>query len=503
MKLFETKDILEIDNRTLQDQSISSIDLMERAAIACADEIMARWDLSTKVILFAGPGNNGGDTLAIARILENNGYHTSTYLFNPKHKLSENCQINKDRLLQVEGAEFHEITQGFDPPALTSDVLVIDGIFGSGINAPAEGGFASVIQYINTGEASVVSIDIPSGLFGENNSTNIPRNIIKAEVTLTLEFPKLSMLFAENEKFTGEVVIMEINLSNRAKQNIFSNYYLTQKSDVKGWITKRNRFAHKGNFGKAFLVAGSFGMMGAAVLASKACMKAGVGLLAVHGPESGYTIMQTSIPEVIFKPDKNPKIITLINDTSDYTAVGVGPGIGSDPNTVWSVRMLLKDLRRPCVIDADGLNIIASNRDLMGFVQRNSIMTPHPKEFDRLFGKSINGYDRLKKAIEASKKYGIIIVLKGANTAVCLPTGEVHFNSTGNPGMATAGSGDVLTGIILSLLAQSYTPEQAAILGVFIHGLAGDIALPNCSEQSMLASDIINQIGAAYKQLRI
>ena len=355
----------------------------------------------------------------------------------------------------------------------------------------------------NSGDSPVVSIDIPSGLFGENNSTNIPRNIIRAELTLTFEFPKLSMLFAENEKFTGEVVIMEINLSQKAKQQIPSKYFLTQKNDIKGFIIKRNRFAHKGNFGKAFLVAGSFGMMGAAVLAAKACMRTGVGLLAVHGPESGYTIMQASIPEVIFKADKNPKITTLIGDTKDYTAVGLGPGIGTDPNTAWSIRMLLKDLHRPCVIDADGLNIIAGNKDLMMSVPTNSIMTPHPKEFDRLFGKSNNSYERLNKAIDFARKHSIIIVLKGANTAVCLPNGEVHFNSTGNPGMATAGSGDVLTGIILSLLAQNYTPEHTALLGVYLPGLAGDIALPNTSEQSMIASDLLDQIRRASRQLRI
>ena len=503
MKLFSTQDIKEIDKRTIKDQGIKSIDLMERAAIACSDEIMARWDLSTNIVLFAGPGNNGGDTLAIARILHENGYKTDTYLFNPKHRLSEDCQINKERLLQIGDISFHEITQGFEPPFLSNNVLVVDGIFGSGLNAPCDGGFASVIQYINGGEAQVVSIDIPSGLFGEDNSNNIPRNIIKANLTLTFDFPRLSMLFAENEKYTGEVVIMEINLSQSAKAEIPSSYFMTERSDVKKFINKRNKFAHKGIFGKAFLVAGSYGMMGAAVLSAKACAHTGAGVTYVHGPDAGCSVMQISVPEVIYKADKNPKIITVVGDTKDYTAVGIGPGIGTDPNTAWAVRTVLKDLKRPCVIDADGLNIIASTSELINSVPPNSILTPHPKEFERLFGKTNNSYERLKKAIQMAVKYSVIIVLKGAYTAVCLPSGAVHFNSTGNPGMATAGSGDVLTGMILSLLAQNYLPEHAAILGVFLHGFAGDIALPQTSEQSMQASDIIKQIATAYRQLKI
>ncbi len=503
MKLFSTREVKEIDQMTIKDQKIKSIDLMERAAIACSEEIMARWDSRTTIVIFAGPGNNGGDSLAIARILHNSGYRIAVYLFNPKNQLSHDCRINKERLSEFDDIEFYEITQGFEPPLLTEDVLVVDGIFGSGLNAPCEGGFASVIQYINSGDSPVVSIDIPSGLFGEDNSNNIPRNIIRANLTLTFEFPKLSMLFAENEKFTGEVVIMEINLSQTAKSEILSNYYLTERSDIKKLIRKRNKFAHKGVFGKAFLVAGSYGMMGAAVLAAKACARTGAGITVVHGPDAGCNVIHTSLPEAIYKTDKNPKIITLIGDTKEYNAVAIGPGIGTDPNTAWALRMLLKELKRPAVIDADALNIIASSSGMIETIPANTIITPHPKEFERLFGKTTNSYDRLKKAKEMAIKHSLIIVLKGAYTAVCLPSGNIHFNSTGNPGMATAGSGDVLTGIILSLLAQNYLPEQAAILGVFLHGFAGDIALPQSSEQSMLASDIINHISTAYRQLKI
>ena len=503
MKIFLTRDLKEIDNRTIKEQNISSLDLMERAAIAATDELMARWDRNTNVILFAGPGNNGGDTLAIARLLNSYGYNTTTYLFNPKGTLSPDCQKNKEKLLSQEGVKLFEITKEFDPPELTSETLVVDGLFGVGLNAPIEGGFASVIQYINSYDSTVVAIDIPSGLFGENNSQNLTRNIIKAQLTLTFETPKLAFMFPENEKYTGEVVILDINLSKTAKEETSSKFFFTERSDVKGWLNKRNKFSHKGIFGNALLVAGSYGMMGAAVLAAKACMRTGVGVMAVHGPECGYTVMQTSVPEARYKADKNPRIISIIPDMTGYNAIGIGPGIGMDNNTGWVLRMSLKDIKRPLVMDADALNFLASNKELLNVLPANTILTPHPKEFERLFGKTDNGFERLEKAIEMAMHYNLIIVLKGAYTAVCLPNGEVHFNSTGNPGMATAGSGDVLTGIILSLLAQNYLPEQAAILGVYIHGLAGDLSLSLNCEESMIASDIVNQIGNAIRQLKI
>ena len=504
MKLFFTKDIKALDAQTLKDQEISSWELMERAAGAIADEIMARWTPRTEVVVFAGPGNNGGDALAVARILTQSGYKTVSYVFNPQRRLAPDCQRNKTALDNTPGAVCYEVTKEFTPPQLTPQTLVIDGLFGTGLNEPISGGgFASVIQYINSSHAKVVAIDIPSGLFGEDNTNNNLRNIIRATLTLTLQMPKLSFMFAENERFTGEVVVLDINLSTKAIADTPSQWALTERYDAVRLLNHRNKFAHKGNFGHALLVAGSYGKMGAAVLAARACMHSGVGLLTVHAPEAGYNILQTSIPEAMVQVDRNQRITTEVTGVANFTTTAFGPGLGTDAATVRAVEGIIRELRRPCVIDADGLNILAEHPELIEKLPSQSILTPHPVEFERLFGKSENSYIRLRKGMEAAIKYGHIIIIKGANTAVCLPSGYVCFNSSGNPGMATGGSGDVLTGILLALLAQNYRPDQAALLGVYLLGLAGDNALTNSSEEALTASDIIDNLGHAFRQLRL
>jgi NAD(P)H-hydrate epimerase len=349
----------------------------------------------------------------------------------------------------------------------------------------------------------VVSIDIPSGLFGEDNSGNNLRNIVRATLTLTLQMPKLSFLFPENERFTGEVVVLDINLSEKAIAERPSQWVLTERYDVVHLLNPRNKFDHKGKFGHALLVAGSYGMMGSAVLAARACMHSGVGLLTVHAPEAGYNILQSAVPEAMMQADRHPRITTEVTNVVNYTTTAFGPGMGTDPATARAVEGLIRELRRPCVVDADGLNILAAHPELIEMLPKQSILTPHPKEFERLFGRSDNSYARLRKGMEAAMKYRHIIVMKGANTAVCLPSGYVLFNTSGNPGMATAGCGDVLTGILLALLAQNYRPDVAAVLGVYIHGLAADIALTTSSEEALTASDIINNLGHAFRQLRL
>ncbi len=503
MKFFYSDKIKELDSITIKEQGITSLQLMERAAEAAADEITARWTIHTPFVVFAGPGNNGGDALAIARILASAGYETTTYLFNPKGTLSPDCTKNKEALEKVENHTLHEITKSFDPPQLTEETVIIDGLFGIGLKEVVTGGFASVIQYINSSPSSVIAIDMPSGLFAEDNSQNSNRNIIKAQLTLTMQVPKLAFMFAENEKYTGEVVILDIQLSQEALKKTTSPLLMTELYDAKQYLKTRNRFAHKGHFGHGLLIAGSYGMMGSVVLAAKACMNSGIGRLTVFGPEAGYTTMQSSVPEAMFKADKNPRIITDAGDVTGYTNVAFGPGLGTDERTIEAVANFSRNLGRPCVIDADGINILASNPELLKSIPSHSILTPHPKEFDRLFGESTNSYERLCTAMESAMRHNFYIVLKGAYTAVCTPSGYVHFNTSGNPGMATAGSGDVLTGILLALLAQNYRPEEVAILGVYIHGLAADIALSKGSEESLLASDIIANIGHAFRQLRL
>ncbi|MDO5570611.1 MAG: NAD(P)H-hydrate dehydratase [Bacteroidales bacterium] len=503
MKLFFSNNIKEIDSLTVEEENISLYDLMERASGAVADEVMARWSQKTPVVVFAGPGNNGGDALAVARIMAEAGYSVQAYLFNPKGKLTPDCLKNKAFVERMENVEFSEIVKEFNPPVLDEDTLVIDGLFGSGLNQPIVGGFASVIQYINESHSKVVSIDMPSGYFCEDNTNNNFRNIIRANLTLTFQFPKFSFMFSESEKYTGEVVVLDINLSRNAINKISTSLYLTERFDAAKIIKPRSRFAHKGKFGHALIVAGSYGKIGACVLASKGCLHSGVGLLTVHSAGCANNIIQTSVPEAMFDADKQEKIVSEINNINTYNSIGFGPGLGTDSNTEWALENAFKQINRPCVVDADAINIIAKNNHLLSLLPSYSILTPHPKEFERLFGACENSFQRLNKAIEVAINFKFIIILKGAFTAVVLPNGEVHFNSSGNPGMATGGSGDTLTGIITALLSQNYTPAEAAILGTYVHGMAADIALTRSSEESLSAGDIIDNLGHAFRQLRL
>ncbi len=502
MKLFSTNQTKELDAYTIEHEPIQSIDLMERAARTFTDVFCLRFqDISGKIIVFAGPGNNGGDALAIARILYLKGYLVETYLFNPKENLSADCLNNKKSLLKLPQIKFTEVKDTFIPPELSRNDIVIDGLFGSGLNKPLEGGFASVVKYINSSPCTVISIDIPSGLSGEDNTENSTGNIISADYTYTFQFPKLSFLFPENEPFAGKVEVLDIGLHPEGLSSIPTPFHLITKDDVSSLLKKRSRFAHKGNFGHALLIAGSQGKMGAAVLAGKACLRSGAGLLTAHIPQSGNGIMQISLPEAMTSIDKDEFMFSRVPNLDSYNAIAAGPGIGTGEITAGALADLLRQAANPMILDADALNMIAKDSSLLELIPGNSILTPHPKEFDRLAGTSASSYERLHKAMEFAVSTQTYLILKGRYTAVCTPEGECWFNTTGNPGMATAGSGDVLTGILLGLLAQSYSPMEASILGVYLHGLAGDIALDDHSEESLLSGDIISYIGMAFKEI--
>ena len=354
---------------------------------------------------------------------------------------------------------------------------------------------------VTTKGNTVVSIDIPSGLMGEDNTGNIPENIIQANFTLTFQFPKLSFFFAENGKYIGVWEVLPIRLHPDGIALTQTDFLFIEKEEIQQIIQKRSRFGHKGSFGHALLIAGSFGKMGAAVLASKACLRAGAGLLTTHIPHFGYSIIQTAVPEAMASVDQHDSIFTEFPDLSQFSAVGVGPGINQKTNTKRALKELIEKSKLPLVIDADALNILAENKTWLEKLPENSILTPHPGEFKRLAGESANAYENIQKQIEFSKKYKVIVVLKGAFTSVSTPDGRLFFNSSGNPGMATAGSGDVLTGIILGLLAQGNSPENAALAGVYLHGLAGDLAAQKNSEYSLVAGDIVKFLGKAFLSL--
>ena len=501
MKFFRTDQVKEIDEYTIKHEPVTSIDLMERAAGELYKWISERFDQSVRIIVFTGPGNNGGDGLALARMLLINSYSVVVYYVEFTENVTPDWAINRLRLEEVSKEPLNYLKSSNQFPVIFTGDIIVDAIFGSGLTRRVEGLAAEVIKLINKYDNIVISVDIPSGLQGEYNESSGYEEVIKADYTLSFQFPKLSFMFAENGPYVGEVVILSIGLKyNESGMN--SPYTFLENRDIFPLIKKRNKFDHKGNFGHGLLVAGSFGKMGAAVLGAKAALRTGIGLITCHLPLCGIKIVQTAIPEAMVEADKSEKFISEVESTDTYSAIGIGPGMGKEQDTRKALYQLLKEYKKPIVIDADALNILSLNKEWFTLLSASTILTPHLKEFERLAGESASGYLRLIKQIEFSEKYKCVIVLKGANTSITTPGGKVFFNSTGNPGMAKGGSGDVLTGILLSLLAQGYSPEDAAVTGVYLHGLAADIAVEESCYESIIASDIINNIDKAFNRIR-
>jgi hydroxyethylthiazole kinase-like uncharacterized protein yjeF len=502
MKLFRCDQIKKIDETTINEEPVSSVNLMERAAGQCLSWFLNNIERSGHIFVFAGPGNNGGDGLVLARMLATNRYDVDVIYVKFAAKTTDDWEVNMARLLNETHVRVTNVSGIDQLPKISSHDVIVDAIFGSGLTRPAEGLAGEVIRYINSADAKVVSIDIPSGLFGEDNSTNVYRNIVQADNTLTFQFPRLSFLFAENAAFSGDWHVLPIGLSANAIRNTESPYYFMEKSEISPLLKIRNKFDHKGNFGHGLLIAGSSGKTGAAILGASAALRSGIGLVTCHIPSAGILSIQCSLPEAMVDPDRNDRHISEIGNTDFFNAAGIGPGIGTEPESQRAFYKFITEFKKPLVIDADGLNILSLNKDWFHLIPENTILTPHPKEFERLAGKTENSFQRLHRQIEFSRDHKCIIVLKGAHTSVSTPSGKVCFNSTGNPGMATAGSGDVLTGILLSLLAQGYKPEDAAMLGVYLHGLAGDLAAAELCYESIIASDIINSLSKAFNSIR-
>lgn len=509
MKIINSQGIQQIDNATCENQQISSVELMERAATAVTYEIVSRFLPSQRIVIFAGPGNNGGDALAVARMLFEQGYRrVETFLLNVTGKLSHDCNEQYKRLMAIEGLDFTEVTHAFNPPYLGKNDVVVDGLFGSGLKQPLQGGFAAVAGYINESGAYVVSIDVPSGLYGDtslhgNWETGVSvhsRNVVHANLTLAFQIPRLAFFFAENYEILGEWKLLDIDLDQDKIKEIPTNFLVIDSRNVAPLLRKRLPFSGKRDYGSALIFAGSTGMMGAAVMAASATMRSGAGLVTVHSARKGLLILQTALPTAMFEPDRNEHFITEMKMHHNHQAVAVGPGIGTQDATASALQSLLQNCHAPLLLDADALNCIAQRPAMLSLLPPKTIITPHIGEFDRLFGEHNSSEDRLRTAIEMARQYNIIIVLKGHYTAVVRPTGRVHFNMTGNPGMATAGAGDVLTGIITAFLAQGYNPEYAADIGVYIHGRAGDMAAEKLGEFGMTATDITEYVGRAIKE---
>ena len=501
MKLFTCHQIAEIDQLTMELEPISSIDLMERASGQITNWILLNIDNSRIIWIFAGPGNNGGDALAVARMLALYDFRCMVFLACFGGELKGDAAVNWQRLEEQNLVSMTRIDSANSIPDIPVEAVVIDGLFGSGLNKQLDGLAKEIVRKINRSGATVISVDIPSGLFGEDNSQNDLLGVIRANHTLSFQFPKISFLFPENAGIVGDWEVLPIGLHPEAILKTESKYFNLSKTFLSGTIKKRAKFSHKGTYGHALLIAGSYGKMGAAVLASKACLRAGAGLLTAHIPRLGYQIIQNSIPEAMTSIDPSETVFSQVPELKLFSAIGIGPGLDREPESRLAFKKMLQGKPQKLVIDADALNILSENKEWYALLPENSILTPHIKEFDRLDGPSSDSYNRLQKQIHFSLKYKIIVICKGAYTCITVPDGSVFFNSTGNPGMATAGSGDVLTGIILGLLAQNYTPEEAALIGVFLHGLAGDLAAAQFGQHALIAGDIINHMGQAFLQL--
>lgn len=509
MKIFSSKQIAELDKATIVSEPVLSIDLMERASNAFVDEFKNFISPSDKktIKVFAGPGNNGGDALAIARILSYDNYSVRLYIVCNPSSLSDDAKINISRLqdcdvdiinLSKYASEDSDIAVS-EVIDISENDIIIDGIFGSGLSRKVDGFYAHIIESLNSHNVEVFSIDIPSGLFGEDNSENTG-SIIEADHTFSFQFYKLSSLFKENYRYYGDVSALDIGLSPEHISKKFTQYYYLEGDEIKYIFNPRKRYTHKGSYGHALLVSGSYGKFGASVLAAKAAMRSGTGLLTVHLPKKGVDIMQISLPEAMVSADTNEEIITEC-DSVKYSAIGVGPGIGTEEKTHLAFKELLLKSKTPLVIDADALNILSSDIEMLDLLPEESVLTPHPKEFERIFGKTENSFEKIEKAKAFAMTLNIYIVLKDAITSVVTPQGDVFFNSTGNAGMATAGSGDALTGIITALMSQNYDSLHASVLGVYIHGLAGDMASEKYGKTSMVAGDIVEMLPQAFLTL--
>ncbi len=505
-KIISAQQIREADQYTIENEPISSPDLMERAGRACAKKLEELVPSRQALKIFCGTGNNGGDGLVVARYLADYFREISVYVVRFSEKLSPEFELNLKRLENTTSCHIHQILTEQDFPHVFSDEVLIDAILGCGLNKPTQGLVNQIITKINTSKSEVIALDMPSGLFVDDNTKN-QGAIIQASHTLTIGAMKLALLYDCNYKYVGEWHLIDIQLHPKIMRALQTPNYMIEPQSIRRIFRPRQKTDHKGEFGHALLVVGSYGKIGAAILAALACLRTGAGLLTTHLPKCGYEIMQHSVPEAMVISDSAGQIISDYDlEYEKYTAIGIGPGIGTDILTEKALDGMLGRLNpngKPLVLDADALNILAKSRkNLWDDLPKNSILTPHPKEFERLVGKNLVGYERHQKQRELAMKYHICILVKGAHTCIALPDGRCFFNTSGNPGMATAGSGDVLTGMLTALLAQGYSPEETCLLGVYLHGLAGNAATQYQAQESVMARDIIENIGKAWTGLR-
>jgi NAD(P)H-hydrate epimerase len=494
MKIPSAEQIREADAYTIRHEPVSSVDLMERAALQCTRWLCSRYPVPTPFVVYCGPGNNGGDGLAIARQLQDQGYPVRVVLLTSPDRFSPDGAVNLSRWTGAGGTWDPWNQRKIFP--VPPHAVVVDALFGTGLSRPLSGDAAAITEHINSHPGHIIAIDMPSGL--SDDGSTIPDTAVRATCTLSFEFPKRAFFFPHLAPFTGRWFVLPIGLHEDMHRQIHSPYHWLTPDRIAPLIHPRDRFAHKNQFGHALLVAGSLGKAGAAVLACKGFMRAGGGLLTLHAPSEVCAIQQSTVPEGMCQYDRHPHRITDVPLGRTFGALGIGPGMGTHPETAEAMKHLLEVWKGPLVLDADALNLLAAAPEMQRMLTEQTILTPHPGEFDRLAGTSANPWERHLKQRALAEKLRVIIVLKGGYSGIALPGGDYFFNTNGNPGMATAGSGDVLTGIILSLLAQKYAAEDAALTGVFLHGMAGDLAASELGQEALMASDIAAFLGKSF-----
>lgn len=496
LKILSTPQIKELDTYTIANEPIASIDLMERACRAFTSWFTEHFDEGHRTGIVCGTGNNGGDGLGIARMLHELGYPVTVWIVYGGVRESDDFLNNRKRLpkdIRVIGISSQpdgEVFGGCD--------VLIDALFGSGLSRPAEGLYATVIRSMNQTNAIRVAVDIPSGLMADGPSAG---EIVQAHYTVTFQLPKLAFLLPENFQFTGIWHVVDIGLSKQFIQQAQCRHFLLTRSGIKKLVLHRNKFDHKGKFGHALLIAGSTGKMGAAVLAATGVLRSGAGLLTVHVPGNGYSIIQIAVPEAMASVDPSGDIFTQVPALDRYNVIGIGPGLGTHAESVKAFESLLSVVAVPLIIDADALNMLAAHPHLMNLIPKGSILTPHPGEFRRLAGTWRNDFERLDRQIELAERLRSVIVVKGAHTAIALPDGTLWFNNTGNPGMAKGGSGDALTGILTGLMARGYSAADAARMGCWVHGKAGDVAVHEKGSESLITRDLLDKLPDAFRQI--
>jgi len=489
------------DQFTMENEPINSIDLMERAASKCFDWFCVNFDKHQFIHLFCGPGNNGGDGLALARMLYGAGYQIKATLLQLDSNLSADCRCNLERLKNIDNHVVDVVINNHQFPEIKPDAIIVDAIFGTGLTRNIDGVIGRFVERINGSGNEIISIDLPSGINSDNTSLNPENNIIKAYKTLTFQFLKPGLLVGENSTYFGQVHVLNIGLLLPPGFEKEVNSYLVDQSLIEQIYVPKWEFSHKGNFGHGLLITGEKGKMGAAILCAGGFLRSGGGLLSLLVPEEGISIVQSAVPEamVIVKDDHSAD--EYIASMDQFNVVGIGPGIGKGDSATMHVKTLIESFKKPIILDADALNILSSHPEWLSSLPPNSILTPHPGEFKRLVGGWKTDFEKLEKQRDFAQKHQVFLILKGKNSSIASPNGKMYFNPTGNSGMAKGGSGDVLTGLLTGILASGYSQLNTCLLGTYIHGLAGDLAAAKLTKEAMKAGDLIDFLPDAWKKI--